>query len=389
MDSKIIQKKRMTFISITSFFFLAMLFLFLNISNMMYKNAGIKLAVKEAYNIQTILFQQMNTTEFDDLNQYPWQSKLDQSVFSLNYYPDIINLKILDPDFEVIYQSGQSPQLETPLKINQFRSDAKGIYYHYTYIKDENSPVYEIFLPFQSDQQITGYLNILFNLQALQKQIFQEKRILFIIILVFNFLITFFLVIMVLNMQKRYYQAKSEIDHIAISDKLTQLFHKDAFMDQLQKELDRTERNNTSLAVISADIDQFYLINEQYGSEFGDVILKTLAEIFKKFFRIFDVIGRTGSDEITIIMVDSDDKQALFAAQRCYEKIKENLFYYNDQQVNITLSFGVASSNQITPEQLDKSKTLLKTLINYSQQALLLAKRNGGNQIIKYGSTHN
>ena len=141
--------------------------------------------------------------------------------------------------------------------------------------------------------------------------------------------------------------------------------------------------------LLTLDIDNFLEVNDKFGFEFGDLILKTISKILKDIFRNFDIIGRFGGDEIMILMVDSSEEDGFIAAERCRVAIQENKFYYETQEIAITVSVGVASSIKDKDKYNNlSSNNILRNITFDSLNALARAKRTGRNKVIKYSDLY-
>jgi len=157
----------------------------------------------------------------------------------------------------------------------------------------------------------------------------------------------------------------------------------------MKKEFDRIERKGGTSALLTLDIDNFLEINDKYGFEFGDLILKTISKILKDIFRNFDIIGRFGGDEIMVLMVDASEEDGFIAAERCRVAIQENKFYYETKEITVTVSIGVASFvKDINKEENTLSKNVLRNITFDSLNALARAKRNGRNRVVKYSDLY-
>ena len=125
-------------------------------------------------------------------------------------------------------------------------------------------------------------------------------------------------------------------------DELTQLPNLDAYRDRILLEYNRWRRYRGNLTVVVGDVDHFRQINDEYGFEFGDDILKILASQMSQALRETDFIARYGGEEFVMIMPQTK----LFEAQQAIEKIRQMIerypFEHNNAPVKITMSFGIA-----------------------------------------------
>ena len=167
-------------------------------------------------------------------------------------------------------------------------------------------------------------------------------------------------------------QAHEEINRLATTDSLTNLANRRSMQIGFELMLKRAKRTETPLAVILCDIDFFKKINDSYGHPFGDQVLRSVAAILKKSMRAVDLACRYGGEEFLLILENSDLEGGLLLAERVRQQVAREAFSCDGQTVQVTMSFGVASTNQHGKEP--------QLLIDQADQALYRAKENGRNQ---------
>lgn len=157
---------------------------------------------------------------------------------------------------------------------------------------------------------------------------------------------------------------------LSMIDELTTLYNRRKIMEILKLEMERSERYGYDMSVIIADIDDFKQINDVFGHQTGDLVLKKVSAILKSSVRKVDFVGRLGGEEFLIVSPQTTTNNALVLAERVRMAI-ENM---SIECVNrrITLSLGVSS--------FSRSKGLDK-IINDADEALYLAKRDGKNRV--------
>ncbi|WP_051524423.1 GGDEF domain-containing protein [Sulfurihydrogenibium subterraneum] len=162
---------------------------------------------------------------------------------------------------------------------------------------------------------------------------------------------------------------KKVAEEKAITDKLTGLFNRNIIDNLVEIEYERSKRTGKPISVILFDIDHFKKINDTYGHDKGDYVLKTVAQIARKTLRKSDYIIRWGGEEFLIILPETDLKGAITVA----EKIRQNVenFYFKDIS-KVTVSLGVT--------QIKKNENL-ENAIKRADQALYLAKNKGRNRV--------
>ena len=158
------------------------------------------------------------------------------------------------------------------------------------------------------------------------------------------------------------------------TDSVTGLWNHGFFQAQLKKELSAAVENKAPLSLVMMDIDNFKKLNDTYGHQFGDYILKETAQILRNSFRDGDFVCRYGGEEFTVILTETSKQQAFTITERIREEINQHVFSSPFQPVNINISVSIGIAN------FPEDTTLCEDLIYKSDQAMYRAKRNGKNQ---------
>ena len=137
-------------------------------------------------------------------------------------------------------------------------------------------------------------------------------------------------------------QAEHEIARIAMEDHLTGLANRRAAEDRLELEWGRARRDHGSFAVAIADIDRFKLVNDQYGHQVGDLVLKHVSDVMRNNLRGGDWIARWGGEEFLVCFHDLDRRGALTAAERLRKQVKAKPIGLTQGELPATVSMGVA-----------------------------------------------
>ena len=162
----------------------------------------------------------------------------------------------------------------------------------------------------------------------------------------------------------------------SMHDKLTELknrmgFHHD-YKNTYEKLLkNENEFHNVSLFI--CDIDFFKKVNDTYGHNAGDAVLKHVAENFRKNSRNCDGVYRWGGEEFIVILPDTTPEQAAETAERLRLIIEASVCKFEDLEIKVTMSFGVT--------EIDPSKSI-EDNISIADEKLYKAKQNGRNQVI-------
>ncbi len=226
---------------------------------------------------------------------------------------------------------------------------------------------------------IRGGISVRFEITELI-EILEREKISIIILSVISVMILFgfiyWFAVRVLDRLRRAYQ---KIEYLAITDDLTGLFNRRYFFMRLDQEIDRSKRYKEDLACIMIDLDHFKNINDTYGHQAGDLVLKTVSNIIKHFSRNSDIVARYGGEEIIVLLPETDSESAVVFAEKIREAVEECSVPVQKFNVSVTASFGVSSLN-LTDEDEDAKKELIVK----ADRALYIAKKNGRNRVEYY-----
>jgi len=164
------------------------------------------------------------------------------------------------------------------------------------------------------------------------------------------------------------------LEQLALTDDLTGLPNRRAIEQWATKQLSGALRHNFPFWAILADLDDFKSVNDTYGHDAGDAVLKLFAQILKANTRRCDISGRLGGDEFLMVITHSQEDGARLAIERLREQVKAQRLRFGDHYVGITVSFGMAGLLPST--NLDFERLLVQADV-----ALHSAKRRGGNMV--------
>ncbi len=169
-------------------------------------------------------------------------------------------------------------------------------------------------------------------------------------------------------------QRHAAVAQAAQMDGLTGIYNRGALMERLERELERARRYGRPLAVIFFDLDRFKRINDTYGHQFGDRVLRELARIATHTVRSIDLVGRYGGEEFIAVLPETDGTQAHIVAERLRANVAgRRLPAPSGEAARVTVSAGIA----VFPDDA----TTMDTLIRIADTALYAAKEGGRNRV--------
>ena len=161
-----------------------------------------------------------------------------------------------------------------------------------------------------------------------------------------------------------------EVKAQAITDSLTGLYNRRYFEEYLNKEVRRALRQKQPFSIIGLDLDHLKEINDKYGHAYGDLAIKTVANVLKKNARAIDTAARMGGEEFNVILPGVESEGAMIAAERIRKALEEENL---DTIGHITASIGVATF-------LEHSDNI-EDILELTDQAMYTSKRNGRNRV--------
>lgn len=171
-------------------------------------------------------------------------------------------------------------------------------------------------------------------------------------------------------------EARDQLENMAMYDPLTGMLNRAAFYRHAQGELERARRSSNPLSLIALDIDDFKGMNETYGIDTGDDVLRIVAQVIRDKSRPYDCIGRWTGDEFVIALVGVIGADAEKVTERIMSGIRSVKITDNKENlINVKLSGGIAAVSHIS------ASTEVEPLIHQARQAMARAKEAGGNQV--------
>lgn len=165
----------------------------------------------------------------------------------------------------------------------------------------------------------------------------------------------------------------TRLEDLATTDGLTGLLNKRALIEQAERKLRSAHRYGRATAVMVCDIDLFKRVNDTYGHDVGDVVIKGLGELLLRIKRDTDVVGRFGGEEFVIVCEQTDLAGALLLAERVRTELEATTFHTEAGPLKVTCSIGVAPA----PAAGNTWEPVFKA----TDEALYASKRAGRNRV--------
>lgn len=173
--------------------------------------------------------------------------------------------------------------------------------------------------------------------------------------------------------------ANAELRRMAVTDALTGLFNRRHLEERLREMFDHSTRLHEPLAIVMFDLDHFKSVNDTYGHQVGDEVLRQLADLLRGSVREIDRMGRYGGEEFMAILPGTVLDAAVTFAERARQEVAAHEFRFAGGTLRRTLSCGVAAWPHPRIRHRDE-------LVKAADDALYVAKELGRNRVVRFDS---
>ena len=180
-------------------------------------------------------------------------------------------------------------------------------------------------------------------------------------------------------LQISYY--KEKMNEVSTTDELTGLHNRKYLQEALESEISRSRRYKTKVSCILFDLDYFKAVNDMYGYEWGDILLRNIAGMLDVSVRKEDVVTRYGDEEFLLILPNTSEDNAFIYAERFRRAVEKMEFIPagEEERHPVTISGGIATFPCMENVHEDAN-----TLIRYAEHALYNAKHRGRNKVVQF-----
>lgn len=183
------------------------------------------------------------------------------------------------------------------------------------------------------------------------------------------------------ELARSFYEMADKLEAEVCHDSLTGLFTRNVFQTRLAEECARSQRHNSSLAVLMLDVDHFKKVNDTHGHGIGDEVLRHIAATLNGQTRSSDCSARYGGEEFVVLLPDTSPAAALHVAEKIRSTVEADCFRLPDGgTIPLTVSIGVA----LFPE--DTGDYAWLWLVELADQAMYEAKKSGRNAVVRANS---
>ena len=177
---------------------------------------------------------------------------------------------------------------------------------------------------------------------------------------------------------------QQRIKEISYQDVLTQAYNRRYFDLRFKDEIARAIRWNDDLICMFLDVDHFKNINDTYGHQTGDLVLKRMTTLIKEQVRACDIVARYGGEEFVVALPTTMPSAAYEIAERLRQAICLTTLSFHDKQFKVSISIGMANLKSLSVVQPYDTELICTTLLDRADKALYNAKAGGRNQVSFY-----
>ncbi len=240
--------------------------------------------------------------------------------------------------------------------------------------------VVETYLPvYNAAGKIIGSFELYLDVTRYREEISQRVTMSVLILGIILLLVFSFSYVVVYRGSQQLKKLLQHLQKMAVTDPLTGAYNRGAVLNRAEEELSRMERRKAlppgnSLGVIMIDLDYFKKVNDTYGHQAGDEVLREMSRRVLNCLREYDVFGRYGGEEFLVIIPDGDFKDTIIAAERIRYDLNKTPFVCGEHKLPITASFGVTSSQNPAEG--------INAVLQRADEALYKAKDEGRNRVV-------
>ena len=178
---------------------------------------------------------------------------------------------------------------------------------------------------------------------------------------------------------------EDRIRELAIHDPLTETYNRRYIFERLEEVVAEYSRRGRQFCVSILDIDHFKAVNDTFGHQAGDLVLKEFALAASATIRPYDLLGRYGGEEFIILSTSTSAPETLIVLERIMESVRHKTFMIEGQEIHFTFSGGLADSLEFAQDAVS-----VEAVISLADKRLYVAKRKGRNRCVGPGTiTHN
>jgi len=178
----------------------------------------------------------------------------------------------------------------------------------------------------------------------------------------------------IVKLQRQIESHTRQLEELALTDVLTGLPNRRAIEEWAPRQLSGAARHGFSFWVVMADLDKFKSVNDAYGHEAGDAVIKRFAQILKANCRAADMCARVGGEEFLLVLSHTTREGVLTLVERIRQQMESQRFMFDSKEIAVTASFGASEYTRHQDQNFAR-------LVGAADMAMYSAKRQGRNRV--------
>jgi diguanylate cyclase (GGDEF)-like protein len=228
---------------------------------------------------------------------------------------------------------------------------------------------------------VRGGISVTFDVNTTQKKMIRDRFSFIGLGILASLMLLGIILFLISRLAGRLSDAYNTIEKMSITDDLTRVFNRRYFHDRLDEEIARARRYDHPVSVFLMDIDHFKKINDKYGHQTGDEVLRAIGGILRASTRSVDIVARYGGEEFVALLPETGQETARMTAEKLRAAIEHHSFYPQGRSVfHVTASFGVSSLDMTGKNDTDVADRIVKM----ADDAMYQAKQEGRNRVVVY-----
>ena len=228
---------------------------------------------------------------------------------------------------------------------------------------------------------VRGGISVTFDVSATEKKMVRDRYSFIGLGILASLMLLGIILFLISRLAGRLSDAYSTIERMSITDDLTQVYNRRHFHARLDEEIERARRYDHPLSLFLLDIDHFKPVNDKYGHQIGDEVLKSIGGILRSNTRSADIVARYGGEEFVVLLPETEKETAVVTAEKLRGAIEHHTFYPPGRSVfHVTASFGVSTLDVTGKNNTDIADRIVKM----ADDAMYQAKQAGRNRVAVY-----
>lgn len=265
----------------------------------------------------------------------------------------------------------------------------------YTLIKESDQAVFRYMAPLHVEDScmpchakqgyrvgdVRGGISVTFAVSGIEKKMALNRMGFIGLGVGASLLLLSIIMFLIFRLAGRLSDAYSTIEKMSITDDLTRLFNRRYFHDRLDEEIARARRYDHPVSLLLMDIDHFKKINDKYGHQAGDEVLRSIGGILQSNTRSADIVARYGGEEFVALLPETGQNTARVTAEKLRATIEQHPFILPDRSlIHVTASFGVSSLGMADTT----AAALADRIVKMADDAMYEAKQAGRNRVVVF-----